>query len=78
MEEFKGLVGWSTDPDLLQNNKKEAVYTIWIRKKKNSQTKILLEKSQTHKKMNFGKNPMLRFYKKHNLTSMLFLFNKET
>ncbi len=23
-------VGWLTDPDLLQNDKKEAVYTNWI------------------------------------------------
>jgi hypothetical protein len=45
--------------------------------KKNSQTKILLKKAQTHKKSNFGKHPMLRFYKKHNLASELFLFNKE-
>jgi hypothetical protein len=36
------------------------------------------KKAQTHKKSNFGKHPMLRFYKKHNLASKLFLFNKET
>ncbi len=46
--------------------------------KKNSQTNILLKKAQTHKKMNFGKHPMLRFYEKHNLASKSFLFNKET
>jgi hypothetical protein len=40
--------------------------------------KILLKKAQTHKKMNFGKLPMIRFYKKHSLASKLFLFNKET
>jgi hypothetical protein len=34
--------------------------------------------AQTHKNSNFGKHPMLRFYKKHNLASKLFLFNKET
>jgi hypothetical protein len=39
---------------------------------------ILLKKDQTHKKLNFGKHPMLRFYKKHSLASKLFLFNKET
>jgi hypothetical protein len=39
---------------------------------------ILLKKAQTHKKSNFGKHPMLRIYKKHNLASKLFLFNKET
>jgi hypothetical protein len=32
----------------------------------------------THKKSNFGKHPMLRLYKKHNLASKLFLFYKET
>jgi hypothetical protein len=47
-------------------------------KKKNSQTKILLKKAQTHKKSNVGKHPMLRFYEKHNLASKLFLFDKET
>ncbi len=30
MEEFKGLIGRQTDPDLLQNYQKEAVYTLWI------------------------------------------------
>ncbi len=40
--------------------------------------KILLKKAQTHKKLNFGKHTMLRFYKKHNLASKSFLFNKET
>jgi hypothetical protein len=30
MEEFEGLVGRSTDPDFLQNDSKEAVYTVWI------------------------------------------------
>ncbi len=29
-------------------------------------------------KMNFGKHPMLRFYKKQNLAGKLFLFYKET
>ena len=38
----------------------------------------MLKKPQTHKNLNFGKHPMLRFYKKHNLASKLFLFNKET
>ncbi len=37
--------------------------------------KILLKKAQTHKKSNFNKHPMLRFYEKHNLASKLFLFN---
>jgi hypothetical protein len=36
------------------------------------------KKTQTHKKSNFGKHPMLRLYKKHILASKLFLFNKET
>ncbi len=36
------------------------------------------KKAQTHKNSNFGKHPMLRFYKKHNLASKSFLFNKET
>jgi hypothetical protein len=36
-----------------------------------------VQKTQTHNKSNFGK-PMFRFYKKHNLASKLFLFNKET
>jgi hypothetical protein len=36
------------------------------------------KKAQTHKKINFWKYPILRFYKKHNLASKLFLFNKET
>jgi hypothetical protein len=40
--------------------------------------KTLLKKDQTHKKMNFGKHPMIRFYEKHNMGSKLFLFNKET
>jgi hypothetical protein len=40
--------------------------------------KILLKNTQTHKNLNFGKNSMLRFYKKYNLASKLFLFNKET
>jgi hypothetical protein len=40
--------------------------------------KILLKKAQTCKKLNFGKRPMIRFYKKHNLATKLFLFNKET
>jgi hypothetical protein len=44
----------------------------------NSQIIILLKKAQTHKKSNFSKHPMLRFYEKHNLASKLFLFNKET
>jgi hypothetical protein len=35
------------------------------------------KKAQTHKKSNFGKHPMLRFYEKHNLASKLFLFNNE-
>ncbi len=46
--------------------------------KKNLWTKILLKKAQTHKKLDFGKHPMLRFYEKHNLASKLFLFNRET
>jgi hypothetical protein len=36
------------------------------------------KKAQTHAKSNFGKHPMLRFHKKHNLASKLFLFHKET
>jgi hypothetical protein len=39
---------------------------------------ILLKKAQTHKKLNFNKHLMLRFYEKQNLASKLFLFNKET
>jgi hypothetical protein len=46
--------------------------------KKEILEKILLKKAQKHKKMNFGKHPMLRFYEKHNLASKLFPFNKET
>ncbi len=42
--------------------------------KKNSRTKILLKKSQTHKKSNFGKHPMLRLYEKHNMASKLFIY----
>jgi hypothetical protein len=38
----------------------------------------MLKKAQTHEKSNFGKHPMLRFYKKHNLASKSFLFNEET
>ncbi len=38
----------------------------------------MLKKAQTHVKSNFGKHPMLRFYKKHNLASKSFLFHKET
>ncbi len=47
-------------------------------KKRTLEQKILLKKVQTHKKLNFDKNPMLRFYEKHILASKLFLFNKET
>jgi hypothetical protein len=36
------------------------------------------KKSLTHNKLNVGKHPILRFYKKHKLTSKLSLFNKET
>ncbi len=39
---------------------------------------ILLKKAQTQGKLNVGKHPMYRFYEKDNLTSKLFLFNKET
>ncbi len=39
---------------------------------------ILLKKAQTHNKLNVGKHPMLRFYKKHKLARKSFLFNKET
>jgi hypothetical protein len=39
--------------------------------------KILLKKAETHKNLNFGKHPMLRFYEKYNLASKSFLFNKE-
>ena len=39
---------------------------------------ILQKKAQTHKKLNCGRHPMLRFYKKHNLASKSFLLNKET
>ena len=53
------------------------MYTIWICFKMNSRTKILLKKAQTHKNPNFGKHPMLRFYKKHK-ASKFFLLNKET
>ncbi len=35
------------------------------------------KKAQTHKKLNFGKHPMLRFYEKHNLARKSFLFKKE-
>ncbi len=45
--------------------------------KNNSRTRILLKKAQTHKKSDFGRHIILRFYKKHNLASELFLFNKE-
>ncbi len=45
---------------------------------KNSQTKLLLKKAQTYEKLYFGNHPTIRFYKKHNLASKLFLFNKET
>ncbi len=47
-------------------------------KKRTLEHKILLKKAQTHEYSNFGKHPILRFYKKHNLASKLFLFNKET
>ncbi len=40
--------------------------------------KILLKKSQTYEKSNFGKHPMIRLYEKHNLASKLFFFNKGT
>ncbi len=36
------------------------------------------KKSPNTQKINFGKHPMLRLYKKHNLASKSFLFNKET
>jgi hypothetical protein len=39
--------------------------------------RILLKKAQTRNKSNFGRHPILRFYKNHNLASKLFLFNKE-
>ncbi len=35
----------------------------------------MLKKALTYKKLYFGKHPMIRFYKKHNLASKLFLFN---
>jgi hypothetical protein len=47
-------------------------------KKRTLEQKILPKKAQTYKKLNFGKHPMIRFYKKHNLASKSFLFNKET
>ncbi len=48
-----------------------------------SQKKELLNENSAKKiintqKMDFGKHPMFRFYKKHNLASKLFLFYKET
>ncbi len=46
--------------------------------KKELSDKNPAKKSTNTKKMNFGKHPMLRFYKKHNLASKSFLFNKET
>ncbi len=46
--------------------------------KKELSNKNSAKKALTHKKSNFGKHPMLRFYKKHNLASKLFLFYKET
>ncbi len=57
--------------------KKDRVHNLDLLKK-NSWTKILLKKAQTHKNSNFSKHPMLRFYEKHNLASRLLLFNKET
>jgi hypothetical protein len=45
--------------------------------KKEFLSKNPAKKSQTHKKLNFGKHTMLRFYKKHNLACKSFLFNKE-
>jgi hypothetical protein len=36
------------------------------------------KKTQTYKKSNFDRHPMIRFYKKHNLASKSLLFNKET
>jgi hypothetical protein len=35
------------------------------------------KRAQTHKKTIFGKHPIFRFYKKHNLASKLFLFDKK-
>ncbi len=67
--------------------KRSRFVTKWVKRgrvhnldslKKNSRMKILFKKAQTHKKLNFGKHPMLRFYKKHSLACKLFLFNKET
>jgi hypothetical protein len=39
------------------------MHTIWIHYKENSGTKILLKKAQKHKKSNYGRPLMLRFYK---------------
>jgi hypothetical protein len=39
---------------------------------------ILLKTALTHDKLNVGKHPMLRCYKKHKLASKSFLFHKET
>jgi hypothetical protein len=46
--------------------------------KKELSSKNPAKKAQTHVKLNFGKHPMLRFYKKNILASKLFLFDKET
>ncbi len=61
-----------------KKTKKRPCTQSWFAKKRILEQKILLKKSQTHKKLNFVKHPMLRFYKKHNLASKLFRFNKET
>jgi hypothetical protein len=46
--------------------------------KKKLQNKNLAKKNQTHEELNFGRHPMLTFYKKHNLDGKSLLFDKET
>ncbi len=72
-------IGWPANPSRF--------ITKWLKRghvhnldslKKELSNKNPAKKAQTHKNSNLGKNPMLRFYEKHNLASKLSLFNKKT
>ncbi len=81
-----GLTPWRNSKDWLAGQPIQICYKMNKNRprtqsefaKKELSNKNPAKKSTTHKKSNFGKPPMLRFYEKHNLASKLFLFNKET
>jgi hypothetical protein len=63
----KDRVAGQPTPISYKMTKKRLCTQSGFAKKRNPEQNLLLKKAQTHEKSNFGRHPMLRFYKKHQL-----------